>query len=92
LAFGTRTSLLEVIDRLGDIIGTPLERTHTPTRPGDVPHSQAGNTLLRSLFPDVEPVALDEGLRHTVAWMQAYVDAEAASPAVSPGPDNDDKG
>jgi UDP-glucose 4-epimerase len=73
LAFGSRTSLLEVIDRLADIVGHPLERSHVETRPGDVPHSQADNTLLRSLFPDVSPVPLDDGLRATVAWMRDHL-------------------
>ena len=75
LAFGSRTNLLEVVDRLGGIIGTPLERRHVETRPGDVPHSQADNTLLRSLFPDIEPVALDDGLRDTVTWMREFIAA-----------------
>ena len=52
LAFGSCTNLLEVIDRLADVVGHPLERNHIDTRPGDVPHSQADNTLLRSLFPE----------------------------------------
>lgn len=73
LAFGSRITLLEVIERLADITGCPLERHHIDTRPGDVPHSQADNTLLRSLFPDVAPVALDDGLRATVAWMRDYL-------------------
>ncbi len=62
-----------MIDRLADIVGHPLERNHVDTRPGDVPHSQADNTLLRSLFPDVAPVPLDDGLRATVAWMRDYL-------------------
>ena len=77
LAFGTRTTLLEVIDRISDLVGHRVERRHVETRPGDVPHSQADTELLRSLFPDVDPVTLDDGLRATVEWMQKYV----ASPA-----------
>ena len=74
LAFGSRTSLLEVIERVGQLTGLgPLERNHTEVRPGDVPHSQADNTLLRSLFPDVEPVSLDDGLAATVEWMQTWL-------------------
>jgi UDP-glucose 4-epimerase len=73
LAFGSRTSLLEVIERLGSITGLGLlPCEHTEVRAGDVPHSQADNTLLRSLFPDVEPVPLDDGLRATVDWMKDY--------------------
>ena len=44
----------------------PLTVEHVETRPGDVPHSQADNALLRSLFPDTSPVALDDGLDATV--------------------------
>jgi UDP-glucose 4-epimerase len=73
LAFGTRTNLLELIDRLGEIVDTPVVTTHVEARAGDVPHSQADNTLLRSLFPDIQPVALEEGLQATVAWMRGYL-------------------
>jgi len=75
LAFGTRTSLLEVIDRLGAMIDQPIEREHVATRAGDVPHSQADNSLLRSLFT-IDPVDLDAGLLATVEWMRQYI-AEA---------------
>jgi UDP-glucose 4-epimerase len=78
LAFGSRTSLLEVIDRLGAITErAPLPCEHIEVRAGDVPHSQADNTLLRSLFPDVEPVPLDDGLRATVEWMQTWLDSSS---------------
>ena len=81
LAFGSRTSLLEVIDRLGAITGrAPLRGEHTEVRAGDVPHSQADNTLLRSLFPDVEPVPLDDGLRATVDWMRDHLGRPIATP------------
>jgi UDP-glucose 4-epimerase len=71
LAFGSRTTLLQLIDLIESIIGHPLEREHLPTRAGDVPHSQADMTLLRSLFRDVEPVALEDGVRATVEWMRS---------------------
>ncbi len=77
LAFGSRTNLFEVIDNLSGLIGGPLEVDHVDNRPGDVPHSQADNTLLRSLFPEVEPVPLDEGLVATVGWMRGSL-AESA--------------
>ena len=81
LAFGSRTSLLEVIERIGDLTGLgPLPCEYTDTRPGDVPHSQADNTLLRSLFPDVTPMSLDDGLRATVDWMQQYVASASPTP------------
>ena len=73
LAFGTRTNLLEVLKRLETIVGHDIARTHTEPRPGDVPHSQADNSLLRTLFPDVSPVDLDEGLEATVTWMRSIL-------------------
>ncbi len=71
---------IEVIDRLGGIIGTPVETKHVDTRAGDVPHSQADNTLLRSLFPDVEPVALENGLQANVAWLRGYLATTSPRP------------
>jgi UDP-glucose 4-epimerase len=71
LAFGGRYSLLEVIDLLEQLLGHPLERSHGPTRAGDVRDSQADQTRLRGLFPSVEPVSLEEGLRRTVEWFRA---------------------
>ncbi len=71
LAYGTRTSLLEVISILEDIVGHAVEVEHTPVRVGDVPHSQAANEQMRSLFPDVTPVGLSDGLRATVDWFRS---------------------
>ena len=73
LAFGSRISLLDTLEMLEGILGQPIESNHVENRKGDVPHSQADNALLRSLFPDVTPVSLDDGLRATVAWMQDYL-------------------
>jgi UDP-glucose 4-epimerase len=70
LAFGSRVSLLEVIAELERLLGHRLAVDHTEPRPGDVPHSQADDTRLRSLFPDVEPVPFPDGLADTVAWFQ----------------------
>jgi UDP-glucose 4-epimerase len=70
LAFGSRTSLLDLIAQLEGMIGRPLEREHHPPRPGDVRDSQADQTLLRSLFPDVNAIPLEVGLRETVDWFQ----------------------
>ena len=71
LAFGTRTSLLEVIAILEDILGRPLEREHSEPRTGDVPHTQADNTRLQELFPGVTPVDLRDGLERTVDWYRS---------------------
>jgi len=70
LAFGTRTSLLEVIELLERVLGRTLAVEHTERRAGDVPDSQADSTRLRRLFPDVEAVNLEQGLRATVEWFE----------------------
>jgi UDP-glucose 4-epimerase len=70
LAYGTRTSLNDLLGRIEHLLGTPVARAPLPTREGDVRHSQADNGRLRALFPDVEPVALDEGLAATIAWFR----------------------
>lgn len=70
LAFGTRFSLLELIGRLEAIFDRPLDRVHVDPRAGDVRDSQADQTLVRSLVPDLRPVDLDTGLRQTVDWFR----------------------
>jgi UDP-glucose 4-epimerase len=71
LAFGTRVTLLDVIASLEEIVGHPIERTHTDNRAGDVPHSQADTTKLRELFPTVQAVSFSDGLQATVDWMRS---------------------
>ena len=70
LAFGTNTSLLDLISHIQEVSGLEPEVIHREPRVGDVPHSQADNTSLGSLFPDVQPVSLLEGLTETLAWFQ----------------------
>ncbi len=77
LAFGTRTTLLELIAELEQVLGRSLEVEHEPPRPGDVRDSQADNTRLRALFPSITPVPLADGLRVTSNWM-AGLRADAA--------------
>ncbi|MGB9345918.1 MAG: NAD-dependent epimerase/dehydratase family protein [Ilumatobacteraceae bacterium] len=71
LAFGSRTSLLALIEMIETQTGRPAERLHVDPRPGDVPHSQADNHLLRSLFPDATAADLEVGLSETIEWMAA---------------------
>ncbi|GAA3180934.1 SDR family oxidoreductase [Blastococcus jejuensis] len=84
LAFGSRTTLMEVIDLLGDILGRRLDVEHLPTRAGDVPHSQADHGRLRALFPELGPVPLRTGLERTVAWFESLSPADRSSEQPSP--------
>ena len=68
LAFGTQTSLNQLITLLGETLGRALHTEFLPRRPGDVPHSRADGSRLARLLPDLRPVPLEEGLRKTVAW------------------------
>ena len=71
LAFGTRTSLLEVIETLTTQLDEPIVVNHVESRVGDVPHSQADSTLLRSLFGELTPVDFTAGLIDTIEWMRS---------------------
>jgi UDP-glucose 4-epimerase len=71
LGFGVRTSLLELIDLIRDALGHDLDVTFGPRRAGDVLHSQAEGARLAELFPDLRPVALEDGLAATMAWMRS---------------------
>lgn len=73
LAYGSRTDLLTVIGMLREMIDEPITVEHTPSRAGDVPHSQADDSQIRELFPDVTPTPLEIGLKATVDWMRTVV-------------------
>jgi UDP-glucose 4-epimerase len=71
LAYGSRTDLLDLIGRVERLVGHPVEVRHTDSRPGDVRHTQADNTVLRGLFPAIEPESLEDGLQETVRWFRS---------------------
>jgi UDP-glucose 4-epimerase len=71
LAYGTRLSLLDVVDELSDIIGHRVGVRHCDPRPGDVRDSQADTSLLHELFPDISPTSLRYGLEKTVTWFRS---------------------
>lgn len=71
LAFGTSTSLLELINALEEIACRTAIVEHQPARSGDVRASQADNSKLQRLFPLAEPRSLRDGLKSTVRWFEA---------------------
>lgn len=81
LAFGGRSSLLELIEVLGHVLGRPLSVAHGPSRAGDVHDSQADQSRLRELFPEIEPVPLEEGLAATVDWFGQLERSESSASA-----------
>ncbi|MEV8565600.1 NAD-dependent epimerase/dehydratase family protein [Streptomyces sp. NPDC051322] len=79
LAFGTRTSLLDLIPEIQAATGRPARREHRVPRAGDVSHSQADSARLRGLFPEVTPVPIREGVDATVDWFHSAVVKRASN-------------
>ena len=71
LAFGSRHSLLQVVDLLRSILNVDVSVRHVDPRAGDVRDSQADNHRLLELFPTIRPVPLRTGLTAAVRWMEA---------------------
>lgn len=70
LAFGSRHSILELVQKLEEIVGNALPVRHTEVRAGDVKASQADSTVLRQAFPHLSALSLSEGLQMTVDWFR----------------------
>jgi UDP-N-acetylglucosamine/UDP-N-acetyl-alpha-D-glucosaminouronate 4-epimerase len=68
---GSRVSLLEIIARLEAIVGRRLERRHTPSRAGDVPHTLADVSKGKRLLGYEPLVDFDEGFRRTVEFFRS---------------------
>jgi nucleoside-diphosphate-sugar epimerase len=67
---GSRVSLLEIIGKLEAIVGRPLERRHTPSRAGDVPHTLADVEKAKRLLSYTPLVDFDDGFRRTVEYFK----------------------
>lgn len=68
VGFGRRTTLLELIGILGEIVGATVEPAFGPPRPGDVRDSLADISKAERLIGYRPLVDLREGLAETVAW------------------------
>ncbi len=67
---GDRVSLLDIVARLVTLIGHPLERVHSPSRAGDVPHTLADIERAGKLLGYTPMVGFDEGLRRTLDYFR----------------------
>ena len=70
VACGQRYTLLELVASLSEITGRTAQVSHTPPRPGDVPHSLADISLARTTLGYDPTVDLRAGLERTVAWFE----------------------
>ncbi len=70
LALGTNVSLNELIGLMESVTGREAVVVHRDPRPGDVRASQADGATLRSLFPALPAVSLEQGIAETVSWFE----------------------
>jgi UDP-N-acetylglucosamine/UDP-N-acetyl-alpha-D-glucosaminouronate 4-epimerase len=68
---GDRVSLLDIVARLEALLGKKLERRHTPSRAGDVPHTLADVSKAKRLMGYSPLVDFDEGFRRTVEYFKS---------------------
>jgi UDP-glucose 4-epimerase len=68
---GERTSLLEIIARLEAMLGRSLERRHTSSRSGDVPHTLADVSKAKRLLGYTPTVDFDAGLARTAEYFRS---------------------
>lgn len=71
VACGVRTTLLEVIERVGELTGKKVKAIHEPARAGDVKHSLADITRARTVLGYTGGVGFAEGLARTVEWYKS---------------------
>ncbi len=68
VACGDRISVLDLVNRLNELLGTSLTPKFKDARPGDIAHSVAGIDAARRDLSYTAAVDFTEGLRRTVAW------------------------
>jgi UDP-glucose 4-epimerase len=67
IAASAPTTVNHVADLIGRILGTEVQKNHTPPRPGDIRDSWADVTAARELLGWTPTIDLEQGLRRTVA-------------------------
>jgi UDP-N-acetylglucosamine/UDP-N-acetyl-alpha-D-glucosaminouronate 4-epimerase len=68
VANGRQTSINDLADTLGGLLGRTVEREYLPPRPGDVLHSWADVSEARRLLGYEPRVGLREGLERAADW------------------------
>jgi UDP-glucose 4-epimerase len=69
VAFGSSTSILELISVLEGILGRRLDVSFHPPRNGDVRVSLSDPTLMKTMFPSASPTHLEVGIKKTLTWL-----------------------
>jgi UDP-glucose 4-epimerase len=68
VACGRRTTLLEIVNHLNDLLGTSIRPTHGKPRPGDVRHSQADIRRAQEDLGYRPTTDVPTGLRAYLEW------------------------
>ncbi|HKS41137.1 MAG TPA: SDR family oxidoreductase [Blastocatellia bacterium] len=71
VACGGRYSLLDLLGKIKEILGSPIEPIHEAARAGDVRDSQASIEAAEKSLGYRVTVDFEEGLRRTVAWYKS---------------------
>jgi UDP-glucose 4-epimerase len=68
VACGRSVSVLDLVERIGELTGRPLRVVHGPPRDGDIRDSLADLTRARRVLGYEPVVSFEEGLRMTCEW------------------------
>jgi nucleoside-diphosphate-sugar epimerase len=68
VATGMSISLLQLLERLQEVIGTDIAPQFAEARSGDIQHSSADVTKARELLKFEPIISLQDGLANAVAW------------------------
>ena len=72
VACGGRYSLVDLLGKMKEILGSSIEPVHEAPRAGDVRDSQASIEAAQKAFDYRVLVDFDEGLRRTVDWYKSH--------------------
>ena len=70
VAAGSPASVNKIADTIGEILDKPVERTHLPSRAGDIRDSWADLTKSGRVLGYAPQVGLEDGLRRTVEFLR----------------------
>ena len=79
---GQSASLKQIVEKLAEILGRPLETDNQPARAGDIKHSRADIAAAAGLLQFTPSVPLADGLARTLNW---YMENGDNSPALKCG-------
>ncbi len=74
---GASTTLLQLLVKLGEILGRPIKPIHEPARAGDVRDSLADITQARLRLGYEPAISVDQGLHESIAYYEQTATAAA---------------